>query len=192
MPVLASSDSCNSCLDAVLRAWQGARGVHRRSEFFIGSSFLLFVKLSGRDCIIVFAALVVAVWAGLHIADAAVMLPVFAGGILFCVIVAHVSPVGFNPLVLGLLIAGYVLGNRGFAQLSISGNVPLFPAELGIAASLTVLLWHCAQEKKLPWRNDFLNWALILWVAVSTVRLPFDVRTHGAMALRDNAMVSYA
>ncbi|MDF9833928.1 O-antigen ligase [Ereboglobus sp. PH5-5] len=151
-----------------------------------------FVKLSGKDLVIVLIALVVAVWAGLRIASETMTLPIMVGGILLCVIVAHVSPVRFNPLVLGLLIAGYVLGNRGFAQLSISGSLPLFPAELGIAATLTVLLWRCAREKKLPWRNDFLNWALIFWIAVSTVRLPLDARTYGAMALRDYAMVYYA
>ena len=136
--------------------------------------------------------LAIAVWAGVWIAGEAVTLPIVVGGIFFCVIVAQVSPVGFNPLVLGLLIAGYVLGNRGFAQFSVSANLPLFPAELGIAATLAVLVWRCAQERKLPWRNDFLNWALILWMAVCTVRLPFDVRTFGAMALRDYAMVYYA
>ena len=150
------------------------------------------MKLSGRDYLIVLAALAVAVWAGLRIANEAVTAPVIAGGVLLCVIVAHLSPVGFSPLALGLLVAGYVLGNRGFAQFSASASLPLFPAELGIAATLVVLAWHCARERKLPWRNDFLNWALMLWMAVCTVRLPLDVRTHGAMALRDYAMVYYA
>ncbi len=151
-----------------------------------------FVKYSGRDFIIVLVAFVIAVWAGLRIADQAVFAPVVIVGIFLCVIVAHVSPVGFNPLGLCVLVAGYVLGNRGFAQLSVSQGVPLFPAEIGMAATLAVLLWHCAQERKLPWRNDLLNWALLLWMAASTVRLPFDVRTYGPMALRDFAMVYYA
>ena len=150
------------------------------------------MKLSGRDFLIVLVVLAIAVWTGVWIASETVTLPVVAGGIFFCLIVAQVSPVGFNPLVLGLLVAGYVLGNRGFAQFSVSASLPLFPAELGIAATLAVLVWRCAQERKLPWRNDFLNWALILWMAVCTVRLPFDMRAFGAMAARDYAMVYYA
>jgi len=150
------------------------------------------VKLSGKDFFIVLVVLAIAVLAGVWIAGETLTLPVVAGGIFLCVIIAQVSPVGFNPLVLGFLIAGYVLGNRGFAQFSVSASLPLFPAELGIAATLAVLVWRCAQERKLPWRNDFLNWALILWMAVCTARLPFDVKTYGAMALRDYAMVYYA
>ena len=150
------------------------------------------MKLSGRDFLIVLVVLAIAVWAGVWIAGEALTLPIVVGGIFLCVIVARVSPVGFNALALGALIAGYVLGNRGFAQFSVSASLPLFPAELGIASTLAVLVWRCAQERKLPWRNDFLNWALILWMAVCTARLPFDVRTFGAMALRDYAMVYYA
>jgi hypothetical protein len=150
------------------------------------------VKFSGRDFIIVLVVLAIGAWAGLRIADAALTAPLTVGGVFLCVIIAHVSPVGFNPFVLGLLIAGYVLGNRGFAQFSVSGSLPLFPAELGITATLAVLLWRCVDGGKLPWRNDFLNWALLLWMAVSTVRLPFDVRAYGPMALRDYAMVYYA
>ncbi|MDR2675092.1 MAG: O-antigen ligase family protein [Opitutaceae bacterium] len=133
-----------------------------------------------------------AVCCGIWIAQGETLLPAAAGGALLCVIVARVSPIGFNALVPGLLVAGYIIGNRGFAQLTVSGSLPLFPAETGMAATLSVLVWTCARERRLPLRRDGLNLALLLWMALSTVRLPFDARTHGVMALRDFAMVYYA
>jgi len=43
-----------------------------------------------------------------------------------------------------------------------------------------------------PWRNDFLNWAIILWIVLGTARVALDVRRFGFLALRDYAMVYYA
>jgi hypothetical protein len=150
------------------------------------------VSLSSKEIFFALLVLGFAVCSGVWIAQGETLLPVAAGGALVCVIVARLSPIGFNALALGLLVAGYVIGNRGFAQLTVSGSLPLFPAEIGMAATLAVLAWECARERALPPRRDGLNFALILWMALCSVRLPLDLRAHGAMALRDFAMVYYA
>lgn len=91
----------------------------------------------------------------------------------------------------GLAAVGYLVGNRGFAQLSLP-FLPLFPGELVLAAALAVAVLRSAQTKTLPFRPDALNWILLLWLLCGGARLFFNVRSFGFEALRDFAMVYYA
>ncbi|HVU33242.1 MAG TPA: O-antigen ligase family protein [Opitutaceae bacterium] len=55
----------------------------------------------------------------------------------------------------------------------------------------TLLIVRCTLERRIPIKRDTLNLAILIWMIASTGRLYFDVRTYGAMALRDYAMVYY-
>lgn len=93
---------------------------------------------------------------------------------------------------LAWLLAGYILGNRGFAQFSLSNYVPLFPAEAVLLASVPALAARMAfGQVQAVYRNG-LNYALLAWILVGSARLPFDLAAHGFYALRDFAMVYYA
>lgn len=93
-------------------------------------------------------------------------------------------------LLCGALL-GYILGNRGFAQIML-GELPLFYAELALGAAGLAFLTRAALARELPLRIDFLNLAIFSWIIVSSGRLLGDLRIHGLAALRDFAMVYYA
>ena len=81
----------------------------------------------------------------------------------------------------GVLLIGYLVGNRGFAQLSVP-KLPLLVGELTLGIGLVAAGWRAACTKSLPVRR----------VAFGCARLRFDVRDHGAVALRDFALLYYA
>ncbi|HVU18598.1 MAG TPA: O-antigen ligase family protein [Candidatus Didemnitutus sp.] len=93
---------------------------------------------------------------------------------------------------LGAVVFGYILGNRGFAQLMLAPSLPILPAEaaLGLAGGWWIVA--SAFERRLPWDRDWLNRLILLWLIVGGTRLFFDVRSHGFLAIRDFAMVYYA
>jgi hypothetical protein len=98
----------------------------------------------------------------------------------------------FDVIALGVLIVGYVVGNRGFAQLSLVPGLPLLPAEVGLALTLASLLLRSALGKRLPVRANALNVFVLLWIVIGSVRIIPDARLHGAVAIRDFAMIYYA
>jgi len=90
------------------------------------------------------------------------------------------------------IIVGYIVGNRGFAQASLSSRFPLLPAETTLALCVPTMLVRAAC-KQLPFmRRDALNFAVAAWMAAGAMRLPLDLRAQGVTAIRDFAMVYYA
>lgn len=93
---------------------------------------------------------------------------------------------------LAFILAGYVLGNRGFAQIMPVPGVPLLFAELALALTLPLVLARHTFDRTFPFRRDGLNLAVFLWILMGSLRLPWDVRTYGFNALRDFATIYYA
>jgi len=102
------------------------------------------------------------------------------------------APRGLPRAIFAVLIFGYILGNRGFAQLSPSRSIPLFPAEIALAAGGVLLLMRATAGKRLPFFADRLNFALLVWIGLACARIGFDVHRFGLEAIRDFAMVYYA
>ncbi|MBI5380790.1 MAG: O-antigen ligase family protein [Opitutae bacterium] len=138
------------------------------------------------------AALPVALLIGWQVAHESLLLPLLLAAGAAAFVAVRFTHVALDVAVLGLLLFGYVVGNRGFAQQMPFAGLPLFPAEFGLALGGGWLLVKSAWHKELPWRGDLLNWTLLLWIAAGTARLAFDVRREGFMAVRDYAMVYYA
>lgn len=101
-----------------------------------------------------------------------------------------------GPLPEGWLLAwvllGYILGNRGFAQSSLSTNVPLLPAEAVLLVAVPAIIVRMAFGRVQVLFRDNLNYALVAWMLLGAARLPLDLAQHGFYALRDFAMVYYA
>lgn len=93
---------------------------------------------------------------------------------------------------LAFVLAGYVLGNRGFAQIMPAPGVPLLFAELTLALTVPLVLARHTFDRTFPFRRDSLNLAVLLWLAIAALRIPWDVRTYGFSALRDFATIYYA
>jgi hypothetical protein len=94
-------------------------------------------------------------------------------------------------LVAGLLV-GYIIGNRGFAQIQPAGRIPLLPAEAALLVAVPALVVRMALKRAAGLRKDFLNCSILVWVVIGAARLPLDMNRFGVIALRDFAMVYYA
>lgn len=107
-------------------------------------------------------------------------------------ILNRIQPIPLGALAIGLVMAGYIVGNRGFAQFSLAGKAPLLPAELALIIGLGAVLFKSISLRELPFYRDPLNGMILLWMAIGTIRVVFDVKAFGFVAIRDYAMVYYA
>lgn len=137
-------------------------------------------------------ATVVAIVLGTQIAQGAWFWPTLITGLLAGVIAISIQPRPLLAVILAVTALGYIVGNRGFAQISLSPSFPLLPGELGLLLAGGILLVQCAWRHEMPARRDPLNVALLVWIAVGTIRVLFDVREFGFAAIRDYALVYYA
>jgi len=133
-----------------------------------------------------------AVWFGWLIANGSFLLPALAGVVALAAILVRLTRLPADVTLLGLLLIGYIVGNRGFAQLMPLPGLPLFPAEFGLAVGLGWLVIRAALQRSLPWRDDLLNRAVLLWLLLGTVRVIVDIRHFGFLAVRDYATIYYA
>ena len=144
-----------------------------------------------RRWLVTGGSVVLAVRSGWLVAHGAYLLPALAGIIALAAILVRLTRLSADVILLGLLLIGYIVGNRGFAQLMPLPGLPLFPAEFGLAVGLGWVLTQAALRRTLPWRGDFLNWALLLWLILGTARVVVDVRRYGLFAIRDYATIYY-
>ncbi len=107
-------------------------------------------------------------------------------------LIEWLCPIRTEALLLGSVLFGYIIGNRGFAQISLVGNAPIFFGELALGAGMALVLIRGATQRKLPWEADWLNRAVLFWIGVGSIRILHDVRSYGAPALRDFATIYYA
>jgi O-antigen ligase len=144
-----------------------------------------------RTLLFGFAACLVAAWVGVSLANG----DYFIASVSALVCLWSILSWTRGPLAEGWLLAfllfGYVIGNRGFAQITPVSGLPLFLSELGLFAIMTLTLLRGALKRSLPVHRDWLNGLLLLWMAIASVRILWDVRVYGLVAVRDFAMVYY-
>lgn len=145
-----------------------------------------------RNALIVLLTIPISVWLGAAVAQQDYLLPTLFGFACVCAILIWITGLGVDAMAMGTLVVGYVVGNRGFAQLSLSASVPLFPAEAGLLLAAVWISVRSALRRELPYRADRLNLAVFLWLLFGTIRVGFDLSEHGVLAIRDFAMVYYA
>lgn len=144
-----------------------------------------------RNGLIVAGAIVAALVGGWQIANGDFILVGLAAGSLLLWLATQVGRVPADALVTGIVLTGYLIGNRGFAQLNVP-SLPLLPGELALGLGVVVAGLESARVKLLPVRRDALNAFLLAWLALGSIRFGLDVRTHGFVALRDFAVYYYA
>lgn len=134
---------------------------------------------------------VLAVVMGAAIAQEAFLWPAVVAGALVTVMIIYVQPLPLPTLLLGAAAVGYIVGNRGFAQLYLAGAFPLLPAELVLVVGIAVTFVQSAWRREIPFERNLINAALLLWMTLGTLRFLLDVRFHGFTAVRDFALVYY-
>jgi hypothetical protein len=144
-----------------------------------------------RVTLFALAGTALAVAIGTKLADESYGLAVALAGVAVWLILKKVSLVAPQAWLLAAILVGYVVGNRGFAQLQPARNLPLLPAEAVLLISAPVLAVRMTMKKSAGLLRDPLNYAIMAWMAVGALRLPFDLRDYGVVALRDFAMVYY-
>ncbi len=133
-----------------------------------------------------------AVWIGFAVAQQELFWPLlFLAGI-GALLVIRLQSLPLATVLLGMALLGYIVGNRGFAQLYIANSLPLLPAELALLVGGVILIVQCAFRREPPFRRDALNLALLAWIIICACRFFFDVRLYGFTAIRDFATVYYA
>ncbi|HZZ21051.1 MAG TPA: O-antigen ligase family protein [Opitutaceae bacterium] len=126
------------------------------------------------------------------IADESYGLAAVAGLACCWLILRKVSDVDPDAWALAAALVGYIVGNRGFAQLQPTGGVPLLPAEAVLLIAAPTLVARAALKKDPLIQRDALNFSILAWIIIGTIRLPLDVQRYGIIAVRDYAMVYYA
>ncbi len=132
-----------------------------------------------------------AVLMGIGLANESLFLSILAVGVLFWAILEWAGGPLPEAWLLAAILAGYIIGNRGFAQFSLSSGVPLLPAETVLLVALPALGARMAFGSMRAFYRDGLNYAILAWVVLGAGRLPLDFSHHGFFALRDFAMVYY-
>lgn len=145
-----------------------------------------------RTRLLTLGALAGAVWLAWELASGDYLWPALVTVIALCASLVFVFGITLDALVIGGLMFGYLVGNRGFAQLMPSAQLPLLPAEIGLMLAGGWLLVQFARERILPFRRDLLNACILGWIIAGSVRVLFDIRPFGFVALRDYAMIYYA
>ena len=145
-----------------------------------------------RSRISVAGAAILAIWLGNDIAQSDYFWPELVAGLLAAIALNRLQPIPLGTLLLGCIVFGYIAGNRGFAQLSVSNLFPLLPAEFVLVVAGGILIVRSALLRELPIVKDSLNTMIITWIVLSSLRIIVDLHHFGVLALRDYATVYYA
>ena len=153
----------------------------------------LLVGMEPRLRLLLFslAASAGAIWLGVALANEEYLMAALTAVSALWIIFAWSRGPLAETWLLSLLFFGYIVGNRGFAQITPLASLPLFFSELSLACLLVMTALRGALQRQLPLRRDWLNGLLLFWLALGIGRLGWDVKRYSFFALRDFAMVYY-
>lgn len=104
------------------------------------------------------------------------------------VVAQRLGRVATESLLMGILFFGYIVGNRGFAHINIGG---VFIGELLLAVCLFLLALHIPARREIPVRTDGMLWWICAISVLGCIRMFFDFRSYGMLAMRDFAAIYY-
>jgi O-Antigen ligase len=152
-----------------------------------------------QSVLIAIVGLIVAVIVGAQLGGGSWIVPIVivALGLLFAIYKIFLKAIRIEALILGFLIFGYIVGNRGFAQLTLTSASPVYLGETGMLCCIGILLTRLALKREQLIPKSHLSMAIVVFLAIGAVRLCCDVFLHLSPAttvvtLRDSAVVYYA
>lgn len=191
-------NDCHEWLDAGMVAGHpGPTSVDVADAFFFESPSALMARSrtllnSPRKILLVVVSVAVAIYAGLGIAQGEFGFAMLAACVGLLAIVDRVSRVPLDANLIGFVLIGYIVGNRGFAQQTLMTGLPLLPAEAVLAIVGAWLVIKSGIERKMPIQRSALHLLLLLWFTIGIARLMVDLPRYRFLALRDFATVYYA
>lgn len=144
-----------------------------------------------RQRLIVGTGVFVALLSGIAVAYGNLLVPAGLVGLTLAALIGRWLRGNHIGLLLGLLLIGYVVGNRGFAQLTPAPGLPILPAEAALFWGSIWLVLQGTFSRRQPLFRDAVSVALLVWILLSGMRLVIDLRVHGFYAVRDFALVYY-
>lgn len=152
----------------------------------------LFQDNRVKIMIVMLPALALAMWIASAIATDSYTIPyLVVGGIVTAMLFSiFLRTVRVEAAVMCLLLTGYLVGNRGFADLS--PFKPLFPGELTMMIIGTCLLMRFALTRELPDLSGWMARTILVYSVLGALRLALDYQVYRVDAIRDAAMVYYS
>lgn len=144
-----------------------------------------------RNAIVICLSCVLACIVGINVADENYMLGTLVLAAAIWLVLGWLGKARIEAYLIAVLIVGYLVGNRGFAQIAPIAGLPLFVGEISLGFALCLLIFRGSYSRNIPIQRDGLNYLLLYWLALALGRVGSDFRAFGFMALRDFAMVYY-
>jgi hypothetical protein len=144
-----------------------------------------------RSFLIGLAASALAIWVGFNLAQEDYFLAALSLCLCLWALLAWLRGPRVEAWLLAFLLAGYLIGSRGFAQITPLPELPLFVGELGLGFAGFMWFVRGALERRLPWSPTALHGLLLFWLLLGAGRIFWDARAFGLMALRDFALLYY-
>ena len=145
-----------------------------------------------RTVAVMIPVLGVVAWIASQFASEEFLIPGVILGIFLLLVTftVFVQTIRFEAAVLCLLVSGYLIGNRGFADLTVMR--PLYPGEFALTLIAAAMLLRFALTRELPDLSGWQARVIFVYCALGAVRLVLDYQTYKLDAIRDSAMVYYA
>src|SRR5256885_5807437 len=130
-----------------------------------------------KSLITAIVGLIFAVFIGTQLGKGSWMFPVGIGliGLLGGLYSLFFKAIRLEALILGFLVFGYIVGNRGFAQLSLTPNAPVYVGEVGMMACLALLALRAALKRERLIPRTPLSLAIVIFILLGSVRLAMDL-----------------
>jgi hypothetical protein len=152
-----------------------------------------------RALVVAVPAFLLALILGSQLGQGSWLLPIIlaSGGILFAFYVLFFRAVTLDALILGVLLFGYIVGNRGFAQLHVGQNKSIYIGEFGLMVCVAILGVRFAIRRNKIVPKTALGWAILFFLVLGGIRLSLDTMFQPSFAssftvIRDAATVYYA
>jgi hypothetical protein len=144
-----------------------------------------------RAAIIFIPSLIIAIWLGAQIGSREYLIPCMVGAVVLFAFALAILLKGarIEAYILGFLIAGYFVGNRGFA--AIAPVQPFYIGEIGLAVALICVLLHHPFSRRFDEVRHPLPRLLLAFLFYGIVRAAFDFQDYKMDTLRDLALVYY-
>jgi O-Antigen ligase len=155
------------------------------------------VSASIRALVISALGLLLAVVLGSQLGNGQWTIPIIIVGSCLLGVLLHLFAKGVRPeaLILGFLFVGYIVGGRGFANISLSRSLPLYLGEVSLITCAGIMFCRRAFTKQRLSSKTFLARAILVFIVIGGLRLWFDLEQGDYPAttiLRDAATVYYA
>lgn len=154
-----------------------------------------------KTSVLLLFMIVIAILTGISVDSGSLVIPVALVALIVFTFIYTIFGRGGDPeaVLLGLLTFGYIVGNRGFAAVSLSDSAPLYVGEVTVMACFATFVFRMAFTKGRLVPPNSMGWTVAVFLMIGVVRFAVDVYQAHPRSFadvrdiaRDFAMVYYA